>query len=50
MADQELRTGSATYWEGALRYEGRRGERPLRGQGYGELTGYADRLDGLRGG
>lgn len=50
MADQELTTASATYWEGALRYEGRRGERPLRGRGYGELTGYVDRLDGLRGG
>ncbi|MDM7953158.1 MAG: lipocalin-like domain-containing protein [Cyanobium sp. CZS 25K] len=50
MADQELITTSATYWEGALRYEGQRGERPLRGRGYGELTGYADRLDGLRGG
>ncbi len=50
MADQELTTASATYWEGALRYQGRRGERPLQGRGYGELTGYVDRLDGLRGG
>jgi len=50
MADQELSTTSATYWEGALRYGGHRGEQPLRGRGYGELTGYADRLDGLRGG
>ena len=50
MADQELTTASATYWEGALRYGGHRGERPLRGRGYGELTGYVDRLDGLRGG
>lgn len=50
MADQELTTASATYWEGALRYEGHRGEGPLRGRGYGELTGYVDRLDGLRGG
>jgi predicted secreted hydrolase len=48
MADQELTTTSATYWEGALRYAGRRGEQPLQGRGYGELTGYADRLDGLR--
>ncbi|MCP9930036.1 hypothetical protein KBY82_04475 [Cyanobium sp. AMD-g] len=50
MADQELSTASATYWEGALRYGGHRGEQPLRGRGYGELTGYADRLDSLRGG
>ncbi|MCP9858446.1 MULTISPECIES: lipocalin-like domain-containing protein [unclassified Cyanobium] len=50
MADQELSTASATYWEGALRYGGHRGEQELRGRGYGELTGYADRLDSLRGG
>lgn len=50
MADQELSTASATYWEGALGYQGHRGEQPLRGRGYGELTGYADRLDSLRGG
>ncbi|MBW4530784.1 MAG: hypothetical protein KME02_08875 [Aphanothece saxicola GSE-SYN-MK-01-06B] len=50
MADQELSTASATYWEGALRYGGHRGDRPVRGRGYGELTGYADRLDSLRGG
>jgi predicted secreted hydrolase len=50
MADQELSTASATYWEGALSYRGHRGEQPLLGRGYGELTGYADRLDSLRGG
>lgn len=50
MADQELTTASATYWEGALGYRGHRGEEPLLGRGYGELTGYADRLDSLRGG
>ncbi len=50
MADQELSTASATYWEGALGYQGHRGEQSLLGQGYGELTGYADRLDSLRGG
>jgi len=49
MADQELITAMTSYWEGALRYQGHRGERSLRGQGYGELTGYAGRLDGLRG-
>ncbi|MCP9900093.1 hypothetical protein KBZ12_07125 [Cyanobium sp. Cruz CV13-4-11] len=50
MADQELSTASATYWEGALGYRGHRGEQSLLGRGYGELTGYADRLDSLRGG
>jgi predicted secreted hydrolase len=50
MADQELSTASATYWEGALSYRGHHGEQPLLGRGYGELTGYADRLDSLRGG
>jgi predicted secreted hydrolase len=50
MADQELSTASATYWEGALSYRGHRGEQSLLGRGYGELTGYADRLDSLRGG
>ncbi len=50
MADQELTTASATYWEGALGYRGHRGKLPLLGRGYGEFTGYADRLDSLRGG
>ena len=45
MADQELTTSSATYWEGAMRYAGHKGATPLQGRGYGELTGYADRLD-----
>jgi len=29
------------YWEGAVAVEGTRGGRPLRGEGYVELTGYA---------
>lgn len=45
MADQELTTAAATYWEGALGVSGRRGERKLTGRGYGELTGYAGRID-----
>lgn len=45
MADQELSTTSATYWEGAVRYRGHQGATALRGRGYVELTGYADRLD-----
>jgi len=50
MADQELRTSSATYWEGAERYTGSLAGQPLEGRGYGELTGYADRLDQRMGG
>jgi len=45
LADQELTTSSATYWEGAVRYRGQRAGTGLRGRGYAELTGYADRID-----
>jgi predicted secreted hydrolase len=34
------------YWEGAVWAEGTRGGRPLRGEGYLELTGYAGELGG----
>lgn len=47
MADQELNTSTATYWEGAVSYQGNRHRQPLVGSGYVELTGYADRLDSL---
>lgn len=47
LADQELNTSTATYWEGAVAFEGSLNEQPLRGKGYVELTGYADRLDSL---
>ncbi len=46
LADQEMRT-SLPYWEGAVAVEGTRGGRPLRGDGYVELTGYAQSLRGL---
>jgi predicted secreted hydrolase len=42
--DQELRTENSarvTYWEGAVRVEGTRDGRTLKGEGYVELTGYA---------
>jgi predicted secreted hydrolase len=42
LADQELDV-SFRYWEGAVEVEGTRGGRPIRGRGYVELTGYADR-------
>lgn len=37
--DQEF-VHSFRYWEGAVRVRGRLGRRPLKGQGYVELTGY----------
>jgi predicted secreted hydrolase len=37
--DQELSSG-LSYWEGAIDAHGRRGNQPLRGEGYLELTGY----------
>lgn len=45
MPNQELNVATATYWEGAVRFNGSQDERPLNGAGYVELTGYATRLD-----
>ncbi|KAM3097595.1 lipocalin-like domain-containing protein [Phormidesmis sp. 146-35] len=47
MPNQELKTQTATYWEGAVAFKGLQNDRPLTGKGYVELTGYADRLDSL---
>ena len=47
LADQELRTSRSTqvtYWEGAVSVSGVRQGRPVKGQGYVELTGYAERI------
>lgn len=44
LPDQELQAVRSTgviYWEGAVSIQGMRAQRPLRGQGYVELTGYA---------
>jgi predicted secreted hydrolase len=44
LLDQELVTTRSTgvaYWEGAVHIAGRRGGRPIAGEGYVELTGYA---------
>lgn len=41
LADQEL-TGLVRYWEGAVRVTGRSPEGPIGGQGFLEMTGYAD--------
>jgi predicted secreted hydrolase len=47
MHNQELSTSTATYWEGAVAFQGHWKERLLEGKGYVELTGYVDRLDTL---
>lgn len=47
LADQELRTSRSaqvTYWEGAVAVTGTKQGRPIQGQGYVELTGYAERI------
>lgn len=47
LADQELRTSRSTrvsYWEGAVAVTGTKQGRPIKGQGYVELTSYAERL------
>ncbi len=48
--DQELATEATagiTYWEGAVRLEGRSAGRPVTGAGYVELTGYAGSLGNI---
>ena len=45
---QELLTEGSTritYWEGAVRVHGQKGNIPIQGQGYMELTGYAEPLN-----
>ncbi|MEP6891498.1 MAG: lipocalin-like domain-containing protein, partial [Nitrospirota bacterium] len=47
MADQELspkRSTQVTYWEGAVETTGTAQGKPIRGQGYMELTGYVERI------
>lgn len=47
LADQELRTSRSTqvtYWEGAVSVSGIKHGRSVKGQGYVELTGYAERI------
>jgi predicted secreted hydrolase len=45
LADQELNVSYA-YWEGAVVVEGERAGRPVRGNGYIEMTGYAGSMQG----
>jgi predicted secreted hydrolase len=47
MAEQELSTTGSTqvtYWEGAIKATGTAQGKPIHGQGYMELTGYAERF------
>jgi predicted secreted hydrolase len=47
MADQELspkRSTQVTYWEGAIERTGTAQGKPIHGQGYMELVGYAERI------
>jgi predicted secreted hydrolase len=45
LADQEMQV-SYTYWEGAVRVAGAAAGRPVTGNGYVELTGYARSMQG----
>ena len=46
LADQEMRV-SFPYWEGAVQIRGRSAGRPVEGNGYVELTGYAISMQGI---
>ena len=48
LADQEMRTSESTgviYWEGSVSIKGTKAGKPIEGQGYTELTGYAKPFD-----
>ncbi len=48
LANQEMQTSESTgvtYWEGSVSIRGTRGANPIKGQGYVELTGYAESFD-----
>ena len=48
LADQEMLTlesTGVTYWEGSVSIRGTRDANPIKGQGYVELTGYAESFD-----
>ncbi len=52
LLDQELVTAQSTgvaYWEGAVRISGQSSGKPITGQGYVELTGYAQVPSGAQG-
>jgi predicted secreted hydrolase len=48
LADQEMQTSGSTgvtYWEGSVSIKGTRDENQINGEGYVELTGYAEKFD-----
>ncbi len=48
LADQEMRTSESTgvtYWEGSISFHGNSKGKPVKGQGYVELTGYEKPFD-----
>ena len=45
LADQESQV-SVIYWEGAVRVTGTHQEQAITGNGYVEMTGYAEKFDG----
>ncbi len=48
--DQELDTTQSTrlvYWEGSISVRGKKGSKPLQGEGYMELTGYDQKFNGF---
>ena len=50
LPDQEMADGGAAgvvYWEGSVSFSGSRAGSPVAGEGYAELTGYAEPLDVL---
>lgn len=44
---QEMGGPTLVYWEGAMEFQGYRGDSPVVGRGYLEMTGYAGALRGL---
>lgn len=48
LKDQELRLKPIMYWEGAIRAQGRVGERNVKGSGYLEMTGYSGPVAGIQ--
>lgn len=48
LKDQELRLKPVTYWEGAVKVQGKRQSAAITGVGYLEMTGYAGTVEGMR--
>lgn len=48
LKDQELRLQPVNYWEGAIRAEGTRANKPITARGYLEMTGYTGPIAGMQ--